>query len=182
MTIRDQITQFRIDNNIPVDGGEDDDWFIVKVGFITVKLPNPSWRKKVIHLHDIHHLLNNCDTSWKGEAYIAGWEIATGFWSVFPVCVYVFLAMAYSLFIKPLDVYRGYRDGINFTGPVKLNIDKPTIMKMELTQLKEMIEKPGKHPMRFANWLEFVFWALVSELIILVPLLLLTYGVYLILG
>jgi len=179
MTIEEHITQFRIDNKIPADGGVSDDWFTVKVAFITAKLPNPSWRKKVIHLHDIHHLITKCDTSWKGEAYVSGWEIATGFWSVFPVCLYVFVAMAYSLFIRPFEVYRGYRDGIKFKGPVKLNIDKPTIMKMELSQLMEMIEKPETQTMGPVNWLGFVFWSIISQIIVMGPPFLIAYGLYL---
>ena len=53
-----------------------------------MKFPNPVWRKKVLHIHDIHHLITKQSTSWKGEAYITGWEIATHLWLKFPIGIF----------------------------------------------------------------------------------------------
>ena len=43
----------------------------MKVFGINLRLPNPQFRKDVIHIHDIQHILNNCDITWKGEGFIA---------------------------------------------------------------------------------------------------------------
>ena len=170
MIIAEHIKQFYLDNGISKDGGENDDWFVVKILFFTVMLPNPSWRKKVIHMHDIHHLLNNCGTSWAGEGVVAGWEIATGWWKAFPVCLYVFVAMAFSIYIRPLAVYRGYTAGLNSNSTLTLGLDKDTIYNMELSDLKEMLQKPGTHNMQIGNWMDFIFWNIIGQIVLLLPL------------
>ena len=57
---------------------------------IQLKLPNPQFRKDIIHIHDIQYLFNDFDTSWKGEGFIAGWEISTGLWKHFQFVFLVF--------------------------------------------------------------------------------------------
>tara|TARA_B110000879_G_scaffold106504_1_gene143322 strand:+ start:44 stop:283 length:240 start_codon:yes stop_codon:yes gene_type:complete len=78
MTISQALQQFYEENNFNNDGGLSEDYFDLKFNLFTLKLPNTQFRKDVIHIHDIQHILYKCDTSWKGEAFIAGWKISTG--------------------------------------------------------------------------------------------------------
>ena len=73
MTISQLLQQFYKENNFKDDGGENEDFFELKFKLFTLKLPNSQFRKDVIHIHDIQHVLYSCDTTWKGEAFIAGW-------------------------------------------------------------------------------------------------------------
>ena len=97
--IRKLLSEFFTKNGIPVDGGINEDTFKIKVLGIHLNLSNPKFRKDVTHIHDIHQILNNCDTSWKGESFIAGWEISTGFYKYFPICILNLWAMGYSIWI-----------------------------------------------------------------------------------
>lgn len=72
MTLDKLLSKFYEENGIPENGGIDKNNFEMKVFGINLKLPNPQFRKEVTHMHDIQHLLNNCDTSWRGEGFIAG--------------------------------------------------------------------------------------------------------------
>ena len=97
MTISESLQEFYKDNNFPNDGGESKDFFELKFRLFTLKLPNSQFRKNVIHIHDIQHLIYNCDTSWKGEAFIAGWEIGTKMWKHFPIGFMSLWAMGFSI-------------------------------------------------------------------------------------
>ena len=97
--IRKLLSEFFTKNGIPVDGGINEDTFKIKVLGIHLNFSNPKFRKDVTHIHNIHHILNNCDTSWKGESFIAGWEISTGSYKYFPICILNIWAMGYSIWI-----------------------------------------------------------------------------------
>ena len=79
------LQEFYIRNGLPPNGGINSDTFEFKLFGIPVTISNPQFRKKVTIYHDIAHILHNCDTSWRGEAFIVGWEIASGFWKYFPI-------------------------------------------------------------------------------------------------
>ena len=78
-TLGELVKEFYLKNKIPKNGGINDNTFQVKFFSINLSFPNPKFRKDLIHIHDIEHILNDCDTSWKGEGFIVGWEIGTGF-------------------------------------------------------------------------------------------------------
>ena len=85
MTLSKHLGEFYKENNNPMDGGCNETSFNFKVFGIKLKLPNPKFRLDAIHIHDLQHVLNHCDTSWKGESFISGWEISTGMWKDFLV-------------------------------------------------------------------------------------------------
>ena len=72
MTLKKHLTNFYKENGIPKKSGVDKNTFEMDVLGIQLKLPNPQFRKDIIHIHDIQLLLNHCDTSWKCEGFIAG--------------------------------------------------------------------------------------------------------------
>jgi len=77
MRITQALSNFYLKNNLAADGGENDDYFNLAFKLFTIKLPNSDFRKKVVYIHDIQHVLFNCDITWKGESYIAGYEISS---------------------------------------------------------------------------------------------------------
>jgi glycosyltransferase involved in cell wall biosynthesis len=170
------LTEFYKENGIPKNGGINKDTFEIDVFGINLHLPNPKFRKKFIYIHDIQHLLNKCDTSWKGEAFIAGWEISTGFWKYFPICIFSFWAMGYSFWLHPKAVINGFKKGLNNIGIVDLNISKSDFMKMEFEELQKITKKGQITEMRIAQWIEFIFWWIISQMIFLFPLIMIAIG------
>ena len=175
MTVSESLQFFYKENNFPNDGGESKDFFELKFKLFTLKLPNSQFRKDVIHIHDIQHILYNCDTTWKGEAFIAGWEIATGLWKRFPIGFFSLWAMGFSLIFYPKEVFRGYKAGINTKGIIDLKIDKKTLLKLSLSELKKMIKKDKQQKL---NWITFLFWCFISEIFVLFPFLLFIVSVF----
>ncbi|MBA6155898.1 hypothetical protein H3Z83_05105 [Tenacibaculum sp. S7007] len=172
MTIAQALQQFYKDNNFAKDGGESEDTFELKFKFFTLKLPNSQFRKDVIHIHDIQHILYNCDTSWKGESFIAGWEIATGLWKHIPIGFMSLWAMGFCLLNYPKKVIQGYKSGLQSRGIVDLQITKQELLNLSIDELKEKIAKKKPTKMNILQWAIFLFWILVSQIIFLFPFLL----------
>ena len=170
------LTEFYKENGILENGGINKDTFEMKVLGINLKLPNPKFRKDVIHIHDIQHLLNECDTSWKGEAFIAGWEISTGFWKYFPICIFSFWAIGYSFWLYPKAVLNGFKKGLNDIGVIDLKISESDLMKMEFEELQRITKKGQITEMGIVQWIEFIFWWIISQMIFLFPLIMIAIG------
>lgn len=177
MTLDKLLTEFYKENGIPENGGIDKNTFEMKVFGINLRLPNSQFRKDVIHIHDIQHILNNCDITWKGEGFIAGWEISTGFWKYFPIAIFSLWAMGHSLWLHPKAVYQGFKKGLNYIGIIDLKISKSDFMKMEFDKLVENTRKEKTTKMGILQWTKFLFWILVSQIVFIFPFLIVLIGI-----
>lgn len=175
MTIQQALVKFREENNLDVNGGENDNFFELKFRLFTLTLPNFNFRKKIIHIHDIQHILYKCDTSWYGESFIAGWEIGSGIWKHFPINFISIWATGFSFLNYPKQVLNGYKSGLRVKGVIDLNISKKEILKLSVDEVNNRIQKEKKTPF---NWFSFIFWILISEVVFLFPLLLIILFVY----
>lgn len=178
MTVKDLLAEFYTQNGIPEQGGIYNNTFQVNAFGLDLRLPNPKYRKKIVHLHDIQHIINDCDTSWKGEGYIAGWELATGLWKHFPVCLFSFWTVGYCLWIYPKAVFQGFKKGLNNIGVFDLKLNKNELLNLNFLELKQLIQKEKTTPMGVFQWIQFLFWALISELLFLSPFFILLYAVW----
>lgn len=170
MLISKKLAIFYNQNNLSENGGEKDAYFSLKFKLFSLKIPNSDFRKKVIHIHDVQHVLYDKDVTWKGEAFIAGWEIATNIWKHFPIGLLSLWAMGFGILTHLQEVIKGYKEGLLVTGIIDLNISKEAILKYDIDTFKTVITK--KIPVKF-NWLLFVFWATTSVILFISPLFLL---------
>ncbi len=168
MTVSEKLNEFYIHNNLDKNGGENNPFFYLKFRFFSLKLPNSDFRKKAVYIHDIQHILFDCDVTWKGEGFIAGWEIATKIWKHFPLGIMSLWAMGFSFFNYPKEVLRGYKMGLKYKGIIDTPIAKEKILSMPVNEVNNLILKDV--PSKF-NWFYYSFWVLVSTIIFLVPLL-----------
>jgi hypothetical protein len=176
MTISESLQEFYKKNNLSKNGGENDAFFELKFKLFTLKLPNSEARKKVIYIHDIQHVLYNCDITWKGEAFIAGWEIGTKMWKHFPIGLMSLWAMGFSLLNYPKEVLKGYKIGINNKGIIDIDISKKEILKLSKSELQSILKKEKT---KNVNWIYFLFWSLLSVTFFAFPFLLLVTLFYL---
>ncbi len=94
-----------------VNGGYDDRWVRLKAGPFVFYFPNTAARKRAVKLHDLHHVLAEYETTWRGEAEIAAWEIASGCGRHVPAWVLNAGAFAIGLLIAPRRTYRAFLRG-----------------------------------------------------------------------
>jgi hypothetical protein len=82
--------------------------FTIGIWGIPFKFPNPKSRKRVIPLHDLHHVLTGYATDWMGEGEIGAWELRAGCTTF----IAYFLnggGVLIGLFISPRRVWRAFR-------------------------------------------------------------------------
>lgn len=174
MNLQEHLNEFYIRYNIPENGGENDKTFEVPLPFFKLILPNFSWRKKMLYIHDLEHILNRQNTSWRGEIFIASWEIATGFWKYFPICIFPLWTMGWGLWKHPSSVLKGFKKGLADRGIAELKISKNQLLTMNLEQLRELTEhKAEPNSMVFFRF-KLISLVLFSQLVFWLPFILIS--------
>ena len=92
-------------------GGYEEGWVKMKAGPVPIWFPNTVARVKAVKFHDLHHVLTEYPTTWKGEAEIGAWEVATGCAAHYQAWLLNLLAFAIGLAINPRGVYRAFMRG-----------------------------------------------------------------------
>lgn len=84
----------------------------IKAGPFSFYIPNTKSRRDAIKIHDLHHVLNEYDTTWIGEAEIGAWEIASGIpTSLWYATVLNLAAAAIGVLISPARVWVAFQRG-----------------------------------------------------------------------
>jgi hypothetical protein len=124
----------------------------IPIGPLTIPLPNTAGRKKVVKLHDIHHLATGYGTDLIGEAEIGAWELRAGCVGL-AAYVYNGMAVAMGLLLAPIRTLQAFRDARGTTTLYRLGLDYDAALTLELTELRARLGvKPEgtatRHPVR----------------------------------
>lgn len=112
MTLREARDRYFELNGFPADGGYEEPLIKVKFWRLPVWLPNTRGRRKAVRLHDLHHVLTEYPTTWRGEAEISAWEIAAGgLHRYYAGWALDFMNVAQGLLINARGVYRAFMRG-----------------------------------------------------------------------
>ncbi len=93
------------------DGGYGAAWVKLKLWRIPFAFPNTAGRRRAVRFHDLHHVLTEYPTTWRGEFEIAAWEVAGGINRYWEGWVLDLLGFAAGLFVYPRSVYRAFMRG-----------------------------------------------------------------------
>ena len=93
------------------DGGYEDAWVVLKLWRIPLAFPNTAGRRRAVRFHDLHHVLTEYRTDWRGEFEIAAWEVAGGVRRYWEGWLLDLLGFACGLFVYPRRVYRAFMRG-----------------------------------------------------------------------
>jgi hypothetical protein len=93
------------------DGGYGDAWVKVKLWGVPFVFPNTEGRRRAVRFHDLHHVLTEYPTTWRGEFEIAAWEIANGVGRYWEGWLLDLLGFACGLVVFPGGVYRAFLRG-----------------------------------------------------------------------
>ena len=143
-----------------------------KIVGLTQTLPNSAFRKRTTHIHDVEHLLFECYTSQKGEAFIAGWEISTGMFKHFPLGFLSLWTMGCSLWNHPKVVFNGFSMKQSCKGVIELGLRKKELLESDIKTIKSRVlfVKPKRNNVISA--ILFLFWIFLSQLFFISPLML----------
>src|SRR5215213_1288690 len=93
------------------DGGYGDAWVVLKLWRIPFAFPNTEGRRRAVRFHDLHHVLTEYPTTWRGEFEIAAWEVAGGIRRYRVAWLLDLLGFACGLVVFPRAVYRAFVRG-----------------------------------------------------------------------
>lgn len=97
------------------DGGYEDAWVVLKFWRVPLAFPNTEGRRRAVRFHDLHHVLTEYPTTWRGEFEIAAWEVAGGVRRYWVGWLLDLLGFACGLVLFPRAVYRAFVRGRHST-------------------------------------------------------------------
>lgn len=93
------------------DGGYGDAWVVLRLWRVPLAFPNTEGRRRAVRFHDLHHVLTEYPTTWRGEFEIAAWEVASGVRRYWVGWLLDLLGFACGLVVFPRAVYRAFVRG-----------------------------------------------------------------------
>jgi hypothetical protein len=111
LTVGEALTQHLRAAGLPTDSGVSLRWVVVRFLGVPIAFPNFAARKAILVAHDVHHLLTGYPTTWRGEAEIGGFEIASGCRHYWAAWMFNLGGLLFGLFIAPQRTWHGFRRG-----------------------------------------------------------------------
>src|SRR5215210_6675512 len=144
------------------DGGYGAAWVWLKLWRVPFAFPNTAGRRRAVRFHDLHHVLTEYPTTWRGEFEIAAWEIAGGVNRYWEGWILDLLGFAAGLFVYPRSVYRAFLRGRRSRN---LYFDKwdEAILGRRVGEVRSRLglDEPDARPTT-DDKKAFVFWAAAS--------------------
>ena len=108
--------------------------FHVKVGFISMRFPNPG----LLPMHDLHHVATGYDSSLLGEAEISVFELRAGAGTplIFFLCCGSILV---GLCLSPRRMYRAWKAARGARSLYETKTPYETLLAMDVAQLRGLI-------------------------------------------
>ena len=103
LSARDARDLFLRESGLDASGYEAPD-FVVRVGPVTLRFPNPG----LLPYHDLHHVITGYRGDFRGEAEISAFELRAGGATIL-IRLLCIGALAMAVFVAPLRVLRAWR-------------------------------------------------------------------------
>jgi hypothetical protein len=115
----------------------------VKIGILgrTFTFPNTRGRKRIVHLHDLHHVLTGYRTNWTGEAEIGAWELRAGCHS-FTAYALNGLGVILGVFIAPTRVVRAFQAAAGHRTLYRDSIAYDSLLQMTVGEVRNRLGIP----------------------------------------
>lgn len=117
--------------------------FTIGILGLSLKFPNTEGRKRIVPLHDLHHVLTGFGTDWVGEAEIGVWELRAGCNSL----IAYFLngsAVIIGLFMSPSRVWRAFRQAKDQLTLYRDRAPYERILQMSVGEVRNRLGIPPK--------------------------------------
>lgn len=165
-TIGKSIQDFYQKNDFGEDGGINEKFVWIKFGFFSIPIPNVESRKNNVYFHDVHHLITNNDTTWKGESAVSAWEISSGGWDKYYVPWLLTLwAMGLGVLFFRKSTIKSFEKGLTMRNALTCGITKTEINNLTIQELRNKVSNQTKINKKFINW------SIISLIVFFLPFL-----------
>jgi hypothetical protein len=144
------------------DGGYDDAWVRLKFWRIPLVFPNTLGRRRAVRFHDLHHVLTEYPTTWRGEFEIAAWEVAGGVRRFWEAWLLDLLGFACGLAVYPRATYRAFVRGRHSANLYGEAWDEALLGRRVGEVRRKLRLDVGEAPPTPADRAAFAFWGGVS--------------------
>jgi hypothetical protein len=149
-------------SGFPPDGGYEDAWVKLKLWRIPLAFPNTAGRRRAVRFHDLHHVLTEYPTTWRGEFEIAAWEVAGGIRWYWEAWLLDLLGFAAGLFVWPRSVYRAFLRGRRSTN-LYLDVWDDSILERRVGDVRRRLKLDAAGgPATWRDRAAFAVWAAAS--------------------
>ncbi len=126
--------------------------FAVPVGPLSVRLPNPAERQRVVGAHDLHHVLCGYGTDWIGEIEVSVWEVRAGLgrsWVAWTISLPLALL---GLLVSPRRAHRVWRAAKGARSLLGRDADREALLDLPVREARRRHGVPthgaADHPAR----------------------------------
>lgn len=144
------------------DGGYGDAWVVVKLWRVPFAFPNTEGRRRAVRFHDLHHVLTEYPTTWRGEFEIAAWEVAGGIRRYWAAWLLDLLGFACGLVVWPRAVYRAFVRGRHSRNLYGDAWDESLLGRRVGEMRRRLRLDAGEVPATRDDKVSFAFWAAAS--------------------
>ena len=162
LTLREARRRYFALNNFGPDGGYEAAWVTMKVGPVPIGFPNTRGRVEAVRFHDLHHVLTEYPTTWRGETEIGAWEVATGCARFYQGWLLDLLSFAIGLVICPRRVYAAFMRGRRSRNLYRWRFDEELLSSRvgDVRRRLGLDRAPGRPTA--ADKISFLAWAAAS--------------------
>lgn len=170
-TISDALAHLYLAHRLPADGGAADSFFRIRIGRLTLPVPNPPARRRAVFFHDVNHVVTGYDTTFSGgEMEIAGFEVGCGcgpYW----IAWYLNLSLvALGLVVCPRAVFAAFVRGRRSSSIYRGHEDRAALSAMSVGEVRAMLRLDREGAIaRPADRLHFAGWATGAVATLLAP-------------
>lgn len=124
-------------HGLAANGGETSSWFRLRIGSVSLLLPNPPGRRRALFFHDVNHVAAGYNTMFsEGEMEIAGFEIGAGCGRYFMAWLINLFMLTLGIVSRPRRTFRALVRGRRTRSIYTLRLSKAQIVAMTLSQLR----------------------------------------------
>ena len=173
--IRDALANHYVAHGLPMDGGASNAWFNVRIGPLTLRLPNPPARRRAVVMHDINHLVTGYNTTFsEGEMAIAAFEVGAGCGRL-AIVWYINLSMlALALVVHPRAAFAAFMRGRRSASIYASDRDATALSAMSVEHVRTILGVDSTEARAtFGDRALFGAWGAVGMVVFLAPLVIL---------
>lgn len=167
--VDDALQRLYTEHQLPPDGGEHEAWFHVRLGPLSIPLPNPPARQRAVFVHDVNHILTGYNAVFSdGEMSIAAFEVGSGCGRVWVAWYLNLSLMAIGALLRPWAVFRAFVGGRRARSLYVLPTDRATLRQMTVGAVRRWIclDECPLTP-RPTDYVGFSIWVALTWLIII---------------
>jgi len=171
--IRDALAHHYVAHGLPLDGGASNPWFNVRIGPLTLRLPNPPARRRAVVMHDINHLVTGYNTTFsEGEMAIAAFEVGAGCGRLAIVWFINLSMLALGLVVTPRAAFAAFVRGRRSASIYASDRDTTALTAMSVEHVRTILRVDSVEARAtFADRALFVFWGVLGAVVLVAPLL-----------